>query len=180
MKNLLLFTSLVLISLIAHSQDIAISFYQGGVLCEGRTASNKYILECQNTVCSFDVSYNRGANGTTIMNVYNPSTRGFIPATYYIYPNNTLAVYANGYQIATGRWETISYNHNHPSFQHDNGDNKVEVKVTGVDCKGHGGSLCSCTTYIGYKIAGTNNYTGACQNYVNGHKCGHSPSAHGL
>ena len=131
MKNLLLFTSLVLISLIAHSQDIAISFYQGGVLCEGRTTSNKYILECQNTVCSFDVSYNRGANGTTIMNVYNPSTRGFIPATYYIYPNNTLAVYANGYQIATGRWETISYNYDSTSFRQ-----KPCTATVGCDCSG--------------------------------------------
>lgn len=60
------------------------------------------------------------------------------------------------------------------------GNNKVPVKVKGVDCKGRGGSLCSCTIYIGYTIEGTDNYIGPCENYVNGHRCGHSPSAHGL
>lgn len=66
----------------------------------------------------------------------------------------------------------------HPSFQAGRSDVKVEVR--NVDCDGYGGSLCSCTTYKGYKTAGTNNYHGACQNYVAGHKCGHSPSDHGL
>ena len=79
-------------------------------------------------------------------------------------------------QICWGKgYITVPVQQYNPTFQ---GNNKVAVKVTGVDCKGLG--LCSCTTYIGYRIAGTNNYTGACQNYVNGHKCRHSPSAHGL
>ena len=80
-------------------------------------------------------------------------------------------------QICWGKgYITVPVQQNNPAFQ----GNKVAVEVTGVDCKGHAGSLCSCTTYKGYRIAGTNNYTGACQNYVNGHKCGHGPSAHGL
>ena len=77
-------------------------------------------------------------------------------------------------QICWGKgYITVPVQQNNPAFQ----GNKVAVEVTGVDCKGHGGSLCSCTTYKGYRIAGTNNYTGACQNYVHGHKCGHGPDA---
>lgn len=53
----------------------------------------------------------------------------------------------------------------------------VEVRAK---CKGHGGSLCSCSTFKGYKVAGSNRYYGSCQNRVNGHVCGHSASAHGL
>lgn len=53
----------------------------------------------------------------------------------------------------------------------------VEVRA---NCKGHGGSLCSCSTFKGYKVAGSNRFYGRCQNRVNGHVCGHSASAHGL
>ena len=110
MKKNFLFVLFTLISLVAYSQDIEISFYQGGVLCEGRTVtnSNKYILGCQNMVCTFDASFGSGNNGTVIMNVFNPNVRGFVPATYYIYPNNTLDVYVNRQHIASGRWTTIN------------------------------------------------------------------------
>lgn len=56
----------------------------------------------------------------------------------------------------------------------------IPVEVTVNKCKGHGGSLCSCKKYKGYKHAGREYYEGACSNYINGHKCGHSPEAHGL
>lgn len=137
---------LAFVSQIAHSQEIAISFYQGGVLCEGRTASNKYVLGCQNQVCTFDASYSRAANGTIIMNVYNPNKRGFIPATYHIYPNNTLAVYANGYQIATGRWQYITEDRGNPSFR---GNKTLTVHQ-------EGNSRCT-TTVTAKKVAGTSN-----------------------
>lgn len=58
-----------------------------------------------------------------------------------------------------------------------NKDVYVEVRAK---CKGHGGSLCSCSVFKGYKVAGSNRYYGSCQNRVNGHICGHSASAHGL
>lgn len=80
-------------------------------------------------------------------------------------------------QVCWGKgFVTIPVQQYNPSFQ----GNRIPVKVNINKCKGYGGSLCSCKTYIGYKIAGTDNYEGACQNYANGHKCGHSPSAHGL
>lgn len=56
--------------------------------------------------------------------------------------------------------------------------NPVEVAVN--DCDGNGGSLCSCKRYKGFKHAGLNRYSGNCSNYSGGHKCGHSPSDHGL
>lgn len=56
-------------------------------------------------------------------------------------------------------------------------DPYVEVSAK---CKGRAGSLCSCTTFKGYKVAGSDRYYGSCQNRVNGHICGHSASAHGL
>ena len=64
-----------------------------------------------------------------------------------------------------------------PSF---GSSNKVAVEVTGVSCRGFAGSICSCTTYKGYKNAGTDTYVGNCTNYSAGHQCGHSPKAHGL
>lgn len=67
-----------------------------------------------------------------------------------------------------------------PSFQGNSRNNKIKVSKSDVDCKGHAGSLCSCTKYVGYKIEGTDYYVGNCQNRVNGHVCGHSPAAHGL
>lgn len=63
-----------------------------------------------------------------------------------------------------------------PSFK----GNLIAVSVTIPECSGFAGSLCSCTNYKGYRIAGTKTYTGNCSNMVKGHKCGHSPSAHGL
>jgi hypothetical protein len=42
------------------------------------------------------------------MYVYNPSRQGFIPATYYIYPNSTFDLVANGYVVAKGRWSVIN------------------------------------------------------------------------
>lgn len=56
-------------------------------------------------------------------------------------------------------------------------DPYVEVRA---NCKGHGGSLCSCSVFKGYKVAGSDRYYGSCQNRVNGHICGHSAAAHGL
>lgn len=53
----------------------------------------------------------------------------------------------------------------------------VEVRAK---CKGHGGSLCSCTVFKGYRVAGSNRYYGRCQNRIKGHICGHSAAAHGL
>lgn len=31
-----------------------------------------------------------------------------------------------------------------------------------------------------YRYKGTDRYQGACENIINGHRCGHSPSEHGL
>ena len=56
----------------------------------------------------------------------------------------------------------------------------IKVKKSVSKCKGHGGSLCSCKLYVGYKRAGSEYYQGSCENYVNGHRCGHGPGAHGL
>ena len=65
---------------------------------------------------------------------------------------------------------------NQPSFK----GNLIAVSVKTRKCSGFGGSLCSCTNYKGFRKAGTNTYTGNCSNMVNGHTCGHGPSAHGL
>lgn len=59
----------------------------------------------------------------------------------------------------------------------DQRDVRVEVRAK---CNGHGGSLCSCTTFKGYKVAGSNRFYGSCSNRVKGHTCGHSAAAHGL
>ena len=152
MKKFILLTLFTVASLISYSQDIAISFYQGGVLCEGRTSSNKYILGCQNRVCTFDASFSQGANGTVIMNVYNPNVQGFIPATYYIFPNNTLSVYANGYKIATGRWQIISNGSSSPSFR---GKLKNSCNIRSHNCSGgvdsNGDGWCDNCYSHGYK-----------------------------
>lgn len=68
-------------------------------------------------------------------------------------------------------------NNNQPSF---GGGSLIAVTVNTRKCSGFGGSLCSCTTYKGYRKAGTSTYTGNCTNIVMGHTCGHSPAAHGL
>ena len=69
-------------------------------------------------------------NGTVIMYVYNPSRQGFIPATYYIYPNNTFDLVANGYIVAKGRWSVIGGG-NGPSFK-----SKPCTYNVGCDCTG--------------------------------------------
>lgn len=117
LKKFIAITLLAFISHIAYSQDIALSFIQGGMYCEGRTASNKYFLESRGQICSFDASYAKAANGTIVMTVYNPSINGYIPAIYHLYPNNTLTVYVNGYAVATGSWQPITDKNNSPSFR---------------------------------------------------------------
>ena len=71
------------------------------------------------------------------------------------------------------------YVQNTPNINFEGGD-WIPVKKDVSKCKGHAGSLCSCKKYIGYKKAGREYYQGNCENYVNGHKCGHRPEAHGL
>ena len=56
----------------------------------------------------------------------------------------------------------------------------IAVSVNVSKCRGFAGSLCSCTTYKGYKRAGLDQYKGKCTNYAGGHQCGHGPAAHGL
>lgn len=68
---------------------------------------------------------------------------------------------------------------NAKELTNDSSGKDVYVEVS-ASCKGHGGSLCSCTTFKGYKKAGSNRYYGRCQNRANGHVCGHSASEHGL
>lgn len=75
----------------------------------------------------------------------------------------------------TPTYPVQSYGTYNPSF---GGNNKVAVSVSVNQCNGLG--VCSCKTYKGYKIAGTNNYVGKCQNFIYGHTCGHSPREHGL
>lgn len=57
--------------------------------------------------------------------------------------------------------------------------NWIKVKKA-AECDPNGGALCSCNYYIGYRYKGTDRYQGACENIINGHRCGHSPSEHGL
>lgn len=76
-----------------------------------------------------------------------------------------------------GGYGYLVVNSGQPSF---GGNNLVAVTVSTRKCSGHGGSLCSCTTYKGYRIKGTNIYKGNCSNYSGGHQCGHGPAAHGL
>lgn len=53
----------------------------------------------------------------------------------------------------------------------------VEIDVNSSHYRSTG---CSCKTYKGKKRAGLDEYKGDCTNYINGHKCGHGPKAHGL
>lgn len=56
----------------------------------------------------------------------------------------------------------------------------INVSVNTPKCAGYAGSLCSCRRFIGQRLAGTDYYKGSCSNYINGHRCGHGPGAHGL
>jgi hypothetical protein len=108
MKKIILIAALILCSVVGYSQDLAFSYNQSGTHWEGRSTSDSYILGSGNVVCEFDASFSNGTNGTVIMYVYNPSRQGFIPATYYIYPNSTFDLVANGYVVAKGRWSVIN------------------------------------------------------------------------
>ena len=100
--------AMILCSVAGYSQNLAFSYNQSGTHWEGRSTSDSYILGSGNVVCEFDASFSNGTNGTVIMYVYNPSRQGFIPATYYIYPNSTFDLVANGYVVAKGRWSVIN------------------------------------------------------------------------
>mgnify|MGYP003500865935 CR=1 FL=1 len=107
MKKIIFIASLILCSFVGHSQNLAFSYNQSGSHWEGRSTSDSYTLASGNVMCDFDASFSNGSNGTVLMYVYNPSRQGFIPATYYIYPNYTFDLVANGYIVAKGRWSVI-------------------------------------------------------------------------
>ena len=108
---------------------------------------------------------NCGGTGAVMMTFYDP---------YYGYYNQTvICPNCQGFGrvvcpscLGRGYHYSISFN--------SNGFSKVRV----TNCEKH--SRCSCTTYIGYKRDGLDQYKGACENIVNGHTCGHGPKAHGL
>lgn len=56
--------------------------------------------------------------------------------------------------------------------------NKEHVEVSVPGCSGT--NVCSCKTYKGYRISGTNSYVGNCENYCGGKPCNHPPQNHGL
>lgn len=108
MRDLTFILIIVFSCFIGNAQNLAFSYAQNGNNWEGRSTSDSYVLGCGNLICSFDAQFSNGSNGTIIMNVFNPTDCRFIPATYYIYGNNTFDLYANGYLIASGYWGVIT------------------------------------------------------------------------
>ncbi len=114
-------------------------------------------------------------SGIVVTQVWNPYMMRYQPIQQY-------CGYCGGRggftcSRCSGYGYLVVNNNNSPSFR---GSNLVPVSIRTRKCDGYGGSLCSCTNYKGYKVAGTNTYKGKCTNYVNGHRCGHEPGDHGL
>lgn len=108
---------------------------------------------------------NCSGNGTVIMTFFDP---------YYGYYNQTVVC-----PNCKGNGTVVCYACNGQGYKYPvafDRDSFSKVKITNTPK--HSG--CGCTTYIGYKRDGLNQFKGACENIVNGHICGHSPKAHGL
>lgn len=110
MKKIILILIITFYNFIGNAQELAFSYTQNGYNWVGKSTSDSYVLGCGNLICCFDAQFLNGNNGTLIMNVFNPNNNRFIPATYYIYRNNTFDLYANGYRIASGYWGVIGIN----------------------------------------------------------------------
>ena len=112
-------------------------------------------------------------SGYGVINTWNPYYNCYQPV-----PCGSCSGYG-ALICGTCRGNGYVSDHSNTSFR-GIGDNLISDEVNVQKCNGHGGSICSCKKYVGYKIPGTKTYIGPCRNYVNGHTCGHSPKAHGL
>lgn len=93
----------------AFSQIITISYNQGGMYCTGTADLNKgrYILSIPNASCSFSAYFSTPQTGVIQMDVYNPSSPGFIPASYLLYSDGSCVIYAGNMKLYGG-WKVVS------------------------------------------------------------------------
>lgn len=189
MKKFLLLV-LFSISLTVNAQSLVVELYynvngyQHSTLCvlNGNSGKCNVLSEAGN--CWYDAYYSEDGAISAIA-IQNPSVNGWIPGVFYFTPNRNYVVF-QGYTFELGvyvvpnrDWSTkmaqYGFSISNTSFR---GGSYVEKRV--YDCNGFGGSHCSCKIFKGYKVNGAELYYGDCQNYVNGHTCGHSAAAHGL
>lgn len=127
--------------------------------------------------CTFCNGYGRfvcstcHGRGSVTLNMLNPYTGYYQPTTYTCSSCRGYGVIVCNTCKGNGRIQRKQ-----PSF----GGNSKYIKVSKSVSKCKGTNVCSCKLYRGFRIAGTNTYVGACQNYCGGGPCTHSPSDHGL
>lgn len=91
----------------AYAQDIGVSYTMGNVTWTGVTYEGLFHLESsQGESCTYNYNISQLPNGLYSLNIFNPSITGWYPASFILYPNNTLQAIINNYTYL-GYWKYI-------------------------------------------------------------------------